>query len=303
MSDLINKINSGALALRNVRHTFGNLPPELASPFSLSKAAPYFGFVDISIGGVANFVMFSNNDDFVVKNFFWNGADAYEPMSLKIWLAFAKNSSVVFDVGSYSGIYSLAAASQNRKCKVYSFEAIDSVYYRLLINKMANSFANIEMHNLAVCDNDAGAEFNVYAGESVLSTGSTMIEKDRGREVFCKKRVRSSSLDMLVDNLKISSLDLLKIDAEGAEHLVFGGGRKILQRFRPDIICEFLKDSRIDEIDSILRVLGYKYFHINEKLMKIQAVESIAADGDMDSLNTLITTKPEIQVKEIFAAA
>lgn len=299
MSSSIDVVNAGALALREVHRKYHNLPEKAASPFALSRTAPYFGFVDVQISDCPQFVMFSNNDDFVAKNYFWNGADAYEPMSLKLWLALAKSSAFVFDIGSYTGVYSLAAARQNRKCKIFAFEALDTVYGRLLINKFANGLGNIEVHHLAVSDKEGLAEFNVYAGDSVLSTGSTLVEKHTGRSVFQKKQVRTARLDDLLDELNVPCLDLMKIDAEGAEHLIFKGGQEVIQKNSPDIICEFLKGAQSEEIESTLSGMGYGYFRIDEQKMSVEPVAGIAVGETMDTLNTLITRKSLEQIHHL----
>jgi FkbM family methyltransferase len=299
MSSLMESVNKGALELRDVYQKYKNLPKETTSPFSLSKSAPYFGFVDVQIGDCRPFVMFSNNDDFVANNYFWNGANAYEPMSLKCWQALAKSSSVIFDVGSYSGVYSIAAASQNSKSKVFSFEALDTVYSRLLINKIANMLGNLEVHHLAVSDVEGFVEFNVYAGDSVLSTGSSILSKQTGRTVYQKKQVQSISLDALMSKLNVSRLDLMKIDAEGAEHLIFKGGRETLKKHMPDIVCEFLKGAETEGIESMLSGMGYRFFQIDEKAMSIVSVDKIVIGENMDMLNTLITRKPLEQLQRL----
>jgi FkbM family methyltransferase len=294
MSMLIDNINAGALALRDVFQRYHNLPSGHDTTSLLCNSAHYFGFVDIQISHCPSFSMFSNNDDYVAKSYFWNGADAYEPMSLKLWLALAKSSAVIFDIGAYTGVYSLAAASLNRKSKIHSFEALDIAYSRLLLNKSANSMGNIEVHNTAVSDNEEIAEFNVYAGDSVLSTGSSLVEKCTGRSIFQKKRVRAAALDNLMIELNTSRLDLMKIDAE---HLIFKGGQKTLRESSPDIICEFLKDARTAEIEAVLSGLGYQFFHINERTMCVNLVNEITIGDSMDTLNTLISKKTIEQIQ------
>ena len=299
LSTIMGKINQGALALQSVKEKYQNLPTELIDPFTLSKTAPYFGFVDIQITGCAPFVMFSNNDDYVAKNYFWRGTDAYEPMSLKVWTTLAKKASFVLDIGSYTGLYSLAAAFISPKSKIYSFEGLDVVYSRLLVNKVANNTGNLNAYHLAISDKEGVAEFNSYAGDTVLSTGSSLITKNVGRSIFQKKLVRTACLDTLLVELSIPSVDLIKIDAEGAEHLIFLGAQQVLNKYSPDIICEFLTDAETNEIEKTLTNLGYRYFHINEKNMTIRQTSSINSADNMESLNTLITKKTIVQLEEL----
>lgn len=301
MSNIIDKKNEGALALRDVSHKYRNLPYELTTPLILAQKAPFFGFIDIEISHCPAFAMFSNNDDFVAKQYFWGGADAYEGMSLMLWLAFAKRSAVIFDVGAYTGVYSLTAAIQNKKCKVHSFEPLDNAYSRLIINKRLNNLGNINIHKLALSDKDMFSDFNTFAGDEVLSTGSSLMDKVTDRAIFEKKNVRVECLDSIVSKLNILRLDLLKIDAEGAEHLIFKGGQNTIQKYSPDIICEFLPNAKTIEIEKFLSTIGYNYFEIDEYSMSINQVENIKSARSLNTLNTLITKKSMEEVQELIA--
>jgi FkbM family methyltransferase len=299
MSKTIDLKNEGALALRNVYQKHRNLFMEQASAFSLSKAAPYFGYIDVEIYGLEKVCMFSNNDDFVAKEYFWKGSNAYEPMSIRVWLSLAKSSAVIFDIGAYTGLYSLAAAILNRKAKVYAFEALDVVYSRLLVNIQVNSLGNIKAYNLAVSNEEGSAEFNVYAGDTVLSTGSTLVDGIKNKELFQKKHVRAARLDDLVNELSVPRLDLMKIDTEGAEHLVIQGGQGALKKHTPDIILEVLGGARVDQINSVLSGIGYRFYHIDEAAMSIRQIDSITSSVNPDNLNTLVTMKSPEEINQL----
>lgn len=299
MSKAIDFKNEDALAIRNVYQKYRNLFVEQTSAFSLSKVAPYFGYIDVEISGLENFCMFSNNDDFVAKEYFWKGTNAYEPMSIKVWLSLAKSSAVIFDIGSYTGLYSLAAATQNRKAKVYAFEALDVVYSRLLANIQVNNLGNMKAYHLAVSNEEGSAEFNVYAGDTVLSTGSTLVDEIKNRERFQTKHVRAARLDDLVNELSVPRLDLMKIDTEGAEHLVIQGGQDALKKHTPDIICEVLGGARADQINSVLSEIGYHFFRIDEAAMSIRQIDSISSCANPDNLNTLVTMKSPEKINQL----
>lgn len=75
--------------------------------------------------------------------------------------------------------------------------------------------------------------------------------------------------------------------------------RKKHKKTLPDIFCEFLKGAQTEGIESMLVGMGYRFFQINEKLMRIVAVEKIVSSDSMDTLNTLITRKPLEQLHQI----
>jgi len=122
MSKQIDLLNKSAVALQSVINNDSKIPRSLFDPIKIGKNIPFFGYIEIEIGECPPFLMFSNDDDYVAKKFFWHGKNAYEAMSLNLWQYFAKSSRVVLDVGAYTGVYSLAAAQQNKKTRVYCFE-------------------------------------------------------------------------------------------------------------------------------------------------------------------------------------
>jgi FkbM family methyltransferase len=297
---LIDDKNSEALRLRD---SYRTLHLEKFLPTAeLRKIAPYRGYVDVSISGVPIFSMLSNNDDFVAERYFWSGADAYEPMSLRVWSALAARSAVTLDVGSYTGVYALAAATINRKSKVHAFEALDRVYFRLLMNKEANGLGNLSTWNLAVSDTEGHLALNVYSGESVLVTASSIREKSRA--VTEQKSVRAVSLDQLRSEQQSiqAKVGLLKIDAEGAEHLVLAGARRLLEEMRPDILCEILEGAEADAMTESLRALGYRFLRIDDQNSTLVETAELSAAKGMHDLNTLVTTKTKEEVLTSVAA-
>jgi len=298
----IRLINKGAEELQHVIKNHNNLPAQ-HTPGELSKSAPYFGYINIVISGVTPFVMFSNNDDFVAQSFFWNGSDAYESLSLRIWSTLAKKSPGILDIGSYSGIYSLAAAKANSKAKVYAFEALNRVFTRLIINKNVNQCGNIKAFNQAVSDSNGNVEFNIYAGESILVSGSSILEKNTNRDIYEKIIIKSVTIDDFIQNESPPKIGLLKIDTEGAEHQVIQGAKKLIHNNKPDILCEFLGGAKTGQIEKMLSGLGYRYIQINEKTMEFIETEHLTPGNGMDNLNTLITQRSVSELSQLLLPA
>ena len=72
-------------------------------------------------------------------------------------------------------------------------------------------------------------------------------------------------LDASVDVVPAGSRVLMKIDVEGTEDEVLGHGRRFLEAFAPDIVCEIL-DGVADAV-AVGRALaphGYRYFLITD---------------------------------------
>ncbi|KPU61406.1 methyltransferase, FkbM family domain protein [Pseudomonas fluorescens] len=289
--NVIKSKNARAIALKEAFQYVSDMPQTIFDQLASPKVSPYYGFADIEISGVPSFAMFSNNDDFVVQAYFWKGADAYESTSLKLWTALARRSASILDVGAYSGVYSLAASKASPKSKIYAIEALDRVYSRLLINKAANSAANINCFNFAVSDCDSEIELLIYSGQDVLVSGSSTVPEACDREPHESKRVKSLSLDSFIQSNAIPNVGLIKIDAEGAEHLILKGAHKTISSALPDIICELLPAAKTNEIISLFGSLGYRYYKISESTMKL--VEHLIPPVSVEApdYNTFVSAK------------
>jgi FkbM family methyltransferase len=270
----------------------------LTRTISMSKQYPYYGYIEVNIRGCDPFVMFSNNDDSVACNYYWNGPDAFESTSLKLWTQLARQSPTILDIGSYTGVYSLAAAAASPAAKVHAFEALDRVYNRILVNKYANHFGNITTHNAAVSDFNGTSVFNLFSGEGILVTGSSLLGKNSvGREVYDTKLVQTVALDSMLDQFVRPGL--VKIDVEGAESLVLEGAAQLIQQHRPDILIEVLSKSTVNDCCNIWDSIPYNYFSINDHTGEITQHDRLTAATGMHNLNNLITCKSLAELKAI----
>lgn len=257
----------------------------------LSKAYPFYGYIKIYISGLEPFVMFSNNDDFVAKTYFWRGIDAYETTSLKIWTALARSASTIIDVGAYTGLYSLAAAKSNKNASIFAFEALDRAYFRLLINKQVNAIPKLKIYHKAISNTDGELVFYIYKEENILTTGSSLLRKDAKKNICEKKKVNTMSLDSWLATSSQSHVDLLKIDAEGAEHLVLQGAQHAIKTHCPDILVEILNSADLQAIQKAVDSQPYSFFRIDDITGSIEEMTSPQPSTGMHNLNTLISCK------------
>lgn len=261
----------------------------------VSKEYPYFGYVNAKVGKDCEVVMLSNNDDLVAKHYLWNGADAYETATLRLWSELAKRSRGAIDVGSYTGVFSLVAAAVNPLIKVFAFEALDRAYNRLQINKHVNQLHRIVTFNRAVSNMAGECEFNVFVGENVLTTGSSLMDSQT-KETYEIKRVLTVSLDEIPE---LQHCNLIKIDAEGAEHLVLEGGEKFIKNNHPDIIMEILQSANLDALVKFFEDTDYHFYSINDRTGEVSEIYSFVPGKGMHQLNTLVSCKKLEEIKEL----
>ena len=205
----------------------------------------------------------------------------------------AQKSRSVLDIGSYTGIYSLLAAAINPRSKIYAFEALDVVYSRLLINKHSNNFGNLKCQNKAIGASNCNIELSLKAGDLILSSGSS-ISKVVG-DFY--KTVNCITLNTLIHDLCIDNLDLIKIDVEGSEFDIIESSWDFISDQSPDLLIECLSGSNSDEASEYFKELGYYFYKIDDKDMKLIRTNTIVPASFMYDLNTLITKKSEKEIR------
>jgi FkbM family methyltransferase len=149
-----------------------------------------------------------------------------EPGLTKYFCTLIKPGTVVVDVGANVGIYTLLAAKLLEGTgKIYSFEPTPRIYEILRDNVQVNSFLElgiVHLHQLAVTDISGKARFSIFNNDSGHNTlfhdGKADDEID----------VTTISLDEILATQE--RVDIVKIDAEGAEPLILRGMQQVIKR-------------------------------------------------------------------------
>ena len=81
--------------------------------------------------------------------------------------------------------------------------------------------------------------------------------------------VTLDTLDSYCAAHQITRLDFIKVDVEGAEHLVLRGAQKTLERMRPTVIFEYNVESG-PEAYSLLEKMGYGLFDMEHRPLGLQ---------------------------------
>lgn len=176
-----------------------------------------------------------------------------------------RGTAVVFDVGANIGMHSLILAEKFPKSIIYSFEPIKETFNFLKKNVEINSLVNMNPHNLAV-SNKVG---------KLLMTG----DEGTGNHIIKTKQrnttaVNTITLDRFVKEKKVTRIDLMKIDVEGAELMVLKGGLETIKKFKPVMVIEIFEnwtdryDYKPKEIFDLLLSLGYSYRLVESNLAR-----------------------------------
>ncbi len=166
--------------------------------------------------------------DAIAKALFLYGT--YEICGTRLMQAFLRPGMTFVDVGANIGYYTLLAVRAIRDATaVYAFEPNAGVRTRLEENLRLNGvFGRVQVRRQAVAR--ASGEIAFYKSTASDNSGLSSILPGSGRSDEAEV-VPSVSLDDFATTLPAGrSIDLIKIDVEGAELEVLAGGAGLLAR-------------------------------------------------------------------------
>lgn len=170
----------------------------------------------------------------------------------------------VFDVGANLGWYGINIKKRYSDCKVDFFEPVPDTCDRLRKNVELNNIKECSVNNIGLSDR-AGTMSFFY--DTVASGASSMVNL---REMSTTKQieVRMKTMDEYVTDNSVECLDFLKCDVEGAELLVYRGGKKVIAKYQPIIFSEMLRkwsakfQYHPNDIIDFLNIMGYQCYVI-----------------------------------------
>lgn len=213
--------------------------------------------------------------------------DGYWEMQItNAFMKIIKEKMCVVEIGANIGYYTIIAASKvGIEGKVHAFEANPKIFEILFQNIAVNGFGNIvNLINKAVVNKSGKIDFHrlqqFLGGSSIHEFSEETL--NQLMETAETIEVDTISLDEYFAD-KDMRVDMLKIDAEGSEPLIFSGMKKTL-RSNPQImiICEFsprmLSGSGVNPRVFLEEIMSYGF-----KLKNIDLSSNIV-DASMDEL-------------------
>lgn len=241
---------------------------------SIYKHLHFKGIIKVKVGDSSHFKI-HHRGHHIENELFWSGLeDGFEKLSIRLWIKLSKKANIIFDIGAYSGLYSLTSAALNPNSKIHAFEPMRHNFNLLNENIKLNNYQNIISVQQA-CSNFSG-EAIVYTEKNTTLTTSVTVNKSlyqEGKELDTVP-IKTLRLDEYVSSKNIDGIDLIKIDVETHEHEVLLGMGDLIKKYKPTFLIEILNDEVGKNIESLLMGLGYLYFDIDE-IDKITQVDSI----------------------------
>lgn len=123
------------------------------------------------------------------------------------------NPKVIIDGGANIGDYSLLASDLNSECQIYSFEPVSSTFQ--ILNENVKNYKNIHPVRKGFYSENCSKEINVFNSNEHASIIEIQGLNYRSNEKQIIELIRG---DDFMKNNQIDSIDLLKLDIEGAEY-------------------------------------------------------------------------------------
>lgn len=257
------------------------------------KDNPIIGNIDITIDGIEPFKMYCDNDDSVIKELYWTDFKGWELTSLVLWnnILSTISDGLIYDIGSYSGIYSLISANASNTNQVHAFEIQENCVNRLRKNIAINSFDNIEIHQAACTNFDGEVTFYYYEEEGIISSVAGLVPNKMNN---LERKVKAIKLDDFEINKKV---DLIKIDVEGAELDTLKGMKNVLKDDAPDVLIEVNHFKGLKHVKKLFP-RGYKVYDVNEDTLEIKKLGWFISPSK--HRNYFFTKKSKDQLSRVF---
>ena len=213
-------------------------------------------------------LLHTNPTSYVVRKLYWQGAMRFEYTS--IFVSLSRKVGSFWDIGANIGYYSVLGARLNTGLQVNAFEPSTGPHHYCQLNIDGNHLSDqIHLHNLALSNVQGQIDFYQVANPKFTQYHNLSGEHNTGSKLHLKAEkvvVKSQTLDAM--RVTQPSIDLIKLDVEGAEVSVLQGAMKTLVQDKPIVICEVLFNYNEQEIDEIMSSLGYHFFAFQKGALK-----------------------------------
>ncbi|AJM91248.1 FkbM family methyltransferase [Nitrosopumilus piranensis] len=223
----------------------------------------------ISITLAENTLSLDCNDKVAIETYL---VVEYEPGTTNFLKKILKKGMNVINIGANIGYFTLLAARQiGPEGKVFAFEPFPKTVELLKKNIDSNGFQNVQVESKAVSNKTDFA---------TLLTGGSSLHNFISKKKFPQLneiKVPTITVDDFLKNEK-KNIDLIFIDAEGQEPLIFEGMKNTLENKNIDIVFEYnpftlnFSDTTPDDLLDPLSEMGFQLYMIDENTSSLKSI-------------------------------
>jgi len=187
------------------------------------------------------------------------------------YLEYLREGMTIFDAGANVGELTLLFSRFTGDGRVHAFEASADAFKRLETVCHAAARRNVILNHLALSDTEGTIRLHVY-DDDYLSWSSMAARPLENYGINVKpirtEDVAATTIDDYCERNGVASIDLLKIDVEGAEFQVLRGARRMLRQQRIRCLTfefgqtTFDMGNQPDEIEDYLSGMQYRVRNI-----------------------------------------
>lgn len=209
-------------------------------------------------------------NDAISKHIIGNGYFEQKLVSLSDKIISQRKQNIVLDIGANIGTYSIPLAKSHSDKFFCAFEPLPFIYQQLYKNIQINNLSNIKAFEFAL-SNDSGITVVERLPYNCGNIGGNSLDKKistmRVREYLkITPKLVPELIEMKkLDDLKISGINMIKIDVEGFELQVLQGAvETIKHNDNPPVMFEAWVEPwyevQRNKVITFLRTIGYNSF-------------------------------------------
>jgi FkbM family methyltransferase len=199
-------------------------------------------------------------------------------------LALLDGAGIIFDVGANVGVWSLLAAKRNPAARIHAFEPAPATAAQLRRHVELNQAA-ITVVECAVGADETSRPFFAHTEGN---TGASSFYREAGGVAL---DVPVTTLDAYAECEDLPRVDVIKVDAEGAEMLVFRGARRLMSSETApavffemsDQLCE-RSGATVQQVKQLLLDHGYQVYRWRQHRFARVPVDESHTNEDLFAL-------------------
>ncbi len=187
----------------------------------------------------------------------------YEKEAHNILKKLIKDKATILDIGANKGWYSVIFAKVANDGVVYAIEPTTSAFEELEENVKINNLTNVVTCKVAFSNYSGKGRMTIPFDHSALAYLELQSNDENRNEV------NVMTLDDFVREKEISSVDLIKIDAEGSEYNIIMGAKELLTSHNAPIIfieafdnCLLRYGKNTGDLIRVLTQYGYYVYNV-----------------------------------------
>jgi FkbM family methyltransferase len=212
------------------------------------------------------------------------------------------DGNTFYDIGANVGYFSVEMMSLGEPGSVVAFEPQTSLARALRRSGDVNGFDGLKVFDALVGDRTGVAE--MFVAPATIHSSAV---GDSNRPHHSKLRKEMVAIDDLVARGTIAPPDVVKVDVEGSEHLVFRGAAKTFRTNRPHIFFEYFVHDDVGgrirrEFDALIADAGcydtYASPTRNRRHLYRSRLFRFQSDNDWTGIDGLFLRNRDRQVRD-----